>query len=49
MLRPDTHFEQVPLEVVKSLVQEEIHEDENAAPPPDTKETVSHASLQGKG
>jgi hypothetical protein len=49
MPKTDTHFEQVPLEVVKSLVQQEVYGDQNAERPPKTKETDSQASLQGKG
>jgi hypothetical protein len=39
-LRSDTHFEQIPLENIKALVQEEPHEEEKAE---------QHQTTKGKG
>ena len=37
-MRSDTHFEQIPLETIKALVQEELHKEAKAEQPPAGKE-----------
>jgi hypothetical protein len=49
MLKPHTHFQQVPLAVVKSLVQKEIREDQDAQQLPPTQEKDSKTALKAKG
>lgn len=46
MLRSNTHFEQIPIETVKALVPQEIHEDESTERIETTKEKNSENSLE---
>lgn len=49
MKKLNTHFEQVSIETIKGLAQDEIHEDENAERPEQTKERDVNTSLKAKG
>lgn len=46
MLRSNTHFEQIPIEAVKALVPQAIHEDESTERLEQTKEKNSKNSLE---
>jgi hypothetical protein len=48
MLNSRTHFEQIPLEAIKTLVPEEIREDKNAERLEQTKEEDSKTSLRAE-
>jgi hypothetical protein len=48
-LRSDTHFEQIPLETIKALVQEEPHDEEKAEHLQATKGKGSPKPSQTKG
>ena len=48
MLRPDTHFEQIPLEAVKSLVQKTLQEDVSTPQIPPIEEKDSQTSLKAE-
>ena len=48
-MRSDTHFEQIPLETIKALVQQEPHEEEKAEKLQVTKEKYCQKTSQTKG
>ena len=55
MIRQSTHFDQVPLEVVRKMIEEKVAIEETVTPPDETKRIsspeipVRSGAINGKG